>query len=284
MTFDMPNFIDPEAPMPRYMHRTPPDPSSSASDAAGWDPQPASDDLAEALLHVLDRFDDSKHASQFIDKTGRGGAALLFALNAGAVHVVGGSALAEEIRSLLTSEAIGGWRLHELPETTTPLLTLRSQMDVRFYNLLSRNGFTTVEEAAAAPDEGLLQLRNVGPKFLMALRAITGAPEEPRLAISRPAASEETRDRLAYLEERLQAPTARRYRTFTDALARSSIPPAALQKIAKALNTEEVPPIDPTVALPLETAGEQQLLEHYLGTHRSRRQTDLLRAGQANSA
>jgi hypothetical protein len=269
MASDMPNANDAELPMTRYTHRTPPDPLNSASDTASWYPQPAGDDLAEALRHVLDQFDNIKHASCLIDKQEGGGSALLFALDTGAVHVVGGTALASEIRVLLSREAISGWRLHELPFAATPLRTLRSRLDVRFYNLLSRNGFTTVEEAAAASDEGLLQLRNVGPKFIAALRAITGTPEERQLAITCPTTGEEIRDRQAYLEERLQAPIALRYRPFIDALARSSIPLTALERIADALNAEDVPPADPTVALLLETAGEQPLLEHYLGTHRT---------------
>ncbi|WP_345475927.1 hypothetical protein [Actinoallomurus oryzae] len=259
--------IDPDPLMPRYTHRTPPEPLV-ASDTASWYPQPAGDDLDEALRHVLDQFDNTKHASWVIDKKGDGGTALLFAIDTGAVHVVGGSALAGEIRALLASEAIGGWRLHELPSTATPLRTLRPQLDVRFYNLLTRNGFTTVEEAAAAPDEGLRQLRNVGPKFIAALRAVTGESEERRLAVTSLIAGQEIRDRQAYLDERLQVPTALRYGPFIDALARSSLPPAALDKIAEVLNAEDLPPVDPTVALLLETAGEQPLLDHYLGTHR----------------
>jgi hypothetical protein len=214
----------------------------------------------------LARFDDHTYASIVIEKTAHDGyeTALLFPLGSGAIHVVGNSQLAGHIRSLLRLATIGDWRLHELPQPTTPLRALRSQIDARFYNLLCRNGFTTVEEAAAAPDEGLRQLRNVGLRFLAALRAVTG---EPQLTITNPTAAEQARERRAYLDERLSVPAVRRYHDFADALARSSIPPAALEKIADALNAETVPPSDPTVTLLLETAREQQLLEYYLGTH-----------------
>ena len=51
-----------------------------------------------------------------------------------------------------------------------PLYTVTGQM--RFYNLLDRQGFRCVEDVAAIPDGCLLDLRNVGLKFLAVVRAV----------------------------------------------------------------------------------------------------------------
>src|SRR6185437_14950818 len=42
----------------------------------------------------------------------------------------------------------------------------------RFYNLLDRAGFRSVEEVAATPDEALLAIRNVGRRLVDTLREI----------------------------------------------------------------------------------------------------------------
>ncbi|WP_329243067.1 hypothetical protein OG417_45255 [Actinoallomurus sp. NBC_01490] len=185
------------------------------------------------------------------------------------VHVVGSSPLAEQARSLLGDGAVNAWQLHKLPETTTPLSTLRPHLESRYYNLLDRHGFTSVEEATATPDAGLLQLRNAGPRFVEALRAIVAEPDTRKMAVTRPADIQDAHQRRHHLLGRLRTAAAARYPDLVDALARSSIPLAALDKIATALNNEPIPPADPTVTLLLETAGEQQILDHYLSTHQS---------------
>ena len=57
-----------------------------------------------------------------------------------------------------------------------------------------------------------------------------------------------------------------RSRHFVELLARSSIPPTALQLIATALNAEPVPPADPAVVALLDTAGEHAILTRYTRT------------------
>lgn len=248
----------------RYTHCTPPDAMTS---------EPAGNDLADALRHTLSQFSLRKHASNVVDGQSPSGrvldAALLFAVAPGVAHVVGSSPLAEEARGLLGDGVVTGWRLHELPDTTTPLSALRPHLESRYYNLLDRHGFTSVEEATAAPDAGLLQLRNAGPRFVEALRAIVGEPDTRKMAVTRPADLQDAHQRRNHLLGRLRTAAAARYRELVDALARSSIPLAALDKIATALNNEPIPPADPTVTLLLETAGEQQILDHYLSTHQS---------------
>jgi Sigma-70, region 4 len=63
--------------------------------------------------------------------------------------------------------ASGRTPLHVL---AAPLHTLTGHL--RFYNLLDRERFRYVEEVAATPDMCLLGLRNVGPKFLRAVRKV----------------------------------------------------------------------------------------------------------------
>jgi hypothetical protein len=102
----------------RYTHCTPPDVLMS---------EPSGDELTDALRHVLSQFGPHSHASHLLDHQSPGDrtpdGALLFALAAGVVHVVGSSPLAEQVRSVLGDGAVTGWRLLRLPETTSPLYT-----------------------------------------------------------------------------------------------------------------------------------------------------------------
>ncbi len=93
------------------------------------------------------------------------------------LHVVGESPLAEEFRRLVATGAVPGWRLHPVPPGRTPLDALASPLlrrtgSMHFYNILERNRFAYVEEVAATPDEGLLELRNSGPRLITAVRAV----------------------------------------------------------------------------------------------------------------
>lgn len=250
-----------QEPAARFIHCTPPD--VIAAESAG-------DELPDALFQILSQFGTRKHASHIVDTRTPGhrrpDAALMFAIAPGIVHVVGSSPLAEQIRGTLSGGAVTGWRLHPLPDNTTPLHTLRPRLESRFYNLLDRNGFTSVEEAIAAPDAALLQLRHAGPRFVAALRGLAGEHIcEP--VVTNPTDVQDAHQRRTYLLGRLHEATAARYRDLVDALAHSTIPLAALDKIATALCDEPVPPADPTVTLLLETAGEQQILNRYLSTH-----------------
>jgi hypothetical protein len=67
--------------------------------------------------------------------------------------------------------------VHAVPDGRTPLHVLAAPLytvtgQTRFYNLLDREGFRFVEEVAATPDGCLLELRNVGLKFLAVVRTV----------------------------------------------------------------------------------------------------------------
>ncbi len=106
------------------------------------------------------------------------GRALVFRLwPARSVHVVGDSPLAAEFRRLLTAGAVPGWDLHTVPAGHTPLHVLAGPLhrlsgSYRFYNLLERNGFASVEEVAATPEECWFELRNSGIRFIAAVRQV----------------------------------------------------------------------------------------------------------------
>jgi hypothetical protein len=93
------------------------------------------------------------------------------------LHVVGNSPLAGEFRRLITAGTVPGWALHPVPPGRTPLDVLalpllRRTGSKRFYNILDRNGFASVEEVVATSDECLLELRDSGPRLTAAVRAV----------------------------------------------------------------------------------------------------------------
>ena len=137
------------------------------------DPVPVTtcaDALAQGLQH-LRLFHSAMIWTRHPDPTRLGGdRALLFERGVGTVHVIGIGTLPAQIRSLLKAGEMPGWQLHRLPEQQTPLEALRSLLISRYYGLLHRSDFATVEEVAATPDAGLLAIRNAGPKFLAAVR------------------------------------------------------------------------------------------------------------------
>jgi hypothetical protein len=105
------------------------------------------------------------------------GGALVFRPAAQSLHVVGDSPLAAEFRRLVTAGAVPGWDLHPVPAGRTPLHVLAGPLhrlsgSNRFYNLLEREGFAYVEEVAVTPEGCLLEFRNSGPRFIMAVRQV----------------------------------------------------------------------------------------------------------------
>jgi hypothetical protein len=93
------------------------------------------------------------------------------------LHVVGDSPLAAEFRRLITAGAVPGWDLHPMPAGHTPLYALAGPLhrlsgSHRFYNLLERNGFASVEEVAAMPEACWFELRNCGTRFIAAVRQV----------------------------------------------------------------------------------------------------------------
>lgn len=73
-----------------------------------------------------------------------------------------------------------GYRAKPL-DSSTPLAALRPQLPARVYNMLSREGFTTVEQVAALSDTALMTIRKMGESSLTALRdaIAVAAPAKP---------------------------------------------------------------------------------------------------------
>ena len=90
------------------------------------------------------------------------------------VHLVGAGELGEQLRQLLRG-GVDGWRLHELPATQTPLTDAEPLLRPRVAGMLARYGFTTLEEIAAVPDLGLLDIRHFGPKTRLVVDAALAA-------------------------------------------------------------------------------------------------------------
>lgn len=200
--------------------------------------------------------------------TGYGGA-LLVRTGDHTVHVIGNSAAADRTRRAMAEGAVHGWTLHPLPDTRTPLHVLHPMLTTRYYGLLSRSDYATVEEVAATPDIALLDLRGAGPKFITAIRAAIADLHLGHLAdlpINAPSPAEDSTTRRQQLVDQLDPDAALRNRDLVELLVRSSIPATGLQVIARALNAEPAPPADPTVVALLDTAGETAVLGYYTGT------------------
>ncbi len=179
--------------------------------------------------------------------------------------------MADRIRELLADGLVPGWALLPVPPGRTPLHVLEDPLlaahgSRRFYNLLDRNGFATVEELAAAPDDCLLSIYQGGLKLVAAVRQILREMGYSA-GLARPSDTDAVAERLTRITTRLAEGQRLRYREFAGMLARSSMPPAALDRIVDSLSAESIPPADPLVCLLLETAGEAELADSYQGTH-----------------
>ena len=106
------------------------------------------------------------------------GRALVFRLwPARLLHVVGESPLVAEFRRLITAGAAPGWDLHPLPAGHTPLHVLAGPLhrlsgSDRFYNPPERNGFVSVDEVAATPENCWFELHNCGTRFIAAVQQV----------------------------------------------------------------------------------------------------------------
>lgn len=204
---------------------------------------------------------------------GRWGCAWICRAGPGRVlHVVGASPMALRLPELLATGAAPGWELHPVRDGRTPLHVLAEPLlalsgATRHYNLLRRNDFATVEELAATPDHCLLRIRQIGPNTVAAVRQVLRDLGWDLLKVDHPAASDAVTERRWLITAHLAEEHRLRYREFADMLARSSIPLAALKKIADSLNSEATPPADPLVCLLLDTAGEADLAMNYQRTH-----------------
>jgi len=188
------------------------------------------------------------------------------------LHVVGDSAMAAGLRELLAAGSVPGWHLNPVPVGRTPVHELAGPLhsmsgSVRYYNLLARFGFVTIEEVAVTPDACLLTIHQAGPRMVTAIRAVLGELGYELPKVAHPAVRGVVAERRALLRARLTGEQQVRYGEFAELLARSSMPVRALEKIADSLNAEAVPSADPLVCLLLSTAGEDELGEYYQSSH-----------------
>ncbi|TCJ34624.1 hypothetical protein E0504_32000 [Parafrankia sp. BMG5.11] len=193
--------------------------------------------------------------------------ALLFGLaEAREVHIVGGSWLAQQMRDLLRAGRIPGWNLHELPETTTPVFALFPLLPAVTVTALEKCPFATVEEVAAAPDEGLRELHRLGAKGVAAIREACAHPAV-REFTGRPAVFPDLADAPPPFGDRMNVAHQIRYQGFLDGLLHRSLPQAAVDTIIRSIDGEPLPSADPLVLMLLETAGATDLLAYYANTH-----------------
>ena len=230
-----------------------------------WEPRSAGEDLSEALSTILAHFSRTSNDATAVlihreAEDDSYDSALFFTIDPGHIHVVGLSPLAAQVRRLL-SDGFNGWHLHALPPTRTPLHTVRGRLASRFYNVLERNGFASLEEIAAVPPAGWREINHVGPRFLQALDTVMPA------TIDRGAWAAGWKERFEQLLADLTPGARLRYRYFAEILARSPIPATALERIVDALNAEPLPPPDPIVPLLLSTASQEDLVTLYNDTH-----------------
>lgn len=197
------------------------------------------------------------------------GAAMLFRTGEHTVHVVGDSEVADRTRQALAAGSLRRWTLHPVPGASTQLRVLQSTLTTRYYGVLSRNDFLTVEEVDATPDAGLIDLHGAGRKFITAVRtaiADLSLGQLADLSINAPSPAEDSATRRQQLLDHLDPGTALRNRDLVELLVRSSIPGTGLKVIAQALDAEPAPPADPHVVALLDTAGEAAVLGYYTGT------------------
>lgn len=194
-----------------------------------------------------------------------GGAARIFRRPGRIVHVVGTSGLAEALRRLLRDGAVSPWQLHPVPEPGTFLERAESTLGHRAYHVLCRAGFETIEEVAATPDDGLLELRNLGTKSLAAIHAAVA--EHLADAVTNTSGHDEHEGRRRRIADRVHPCHLNRHSEFLDRIARSRVPLEAVDTIVDSINAEAVPPADPMVILLLRTAGETRLADVYEAAH-----------------
>jgi hypothetical protein len=143
------------------------------------------DGLAAALRAVLHEFDRSAYCADahvwvLPEDNGhesdrrRPDRALLVRCPGRRVLVVGHDTLAHELRELLLAGG-AGWDLFLLPERQILLEVVEPMLGHRAYNMLTREGFRTVDEVVAAPESALLNIRNLGPKSLAAIQDVSTA-------------------------------------------------------------------------------------------------------------
>jgi hypothetical protein len=92
------------------------------------------------------------------------------------IVAIGSGEVVDSVRSCLP---LDGWGLYETPRPGTPLIAVKDRLGLRLYNLLAREGFSAIEELAAIPDAGLLEVRRIGMPSLEHIREIVGPAPGP---------------------------------------------------------------------------------------------------------
>jgi RNA polymerase alpha subunit len=233
------------------------------------DPGPVDASPEEALREALREFEDRPYScysatAWVCSDNGTGGRTLVFRRPGRVVHVIGTSKLAECFRELLR-DGVDSWTLHPMPATRTPLEVAEPTLGHRTYKLLAREGFTTLEDLVAIPDEALMKLRNLGPKSLDAIHQAVAAYSEATLV--HPSEADIHAKRREHIDTALSPAHRVRNTQLLELLARSSVPLEAVDAILDSLEAEPVPPADPMVTLLLRTAREPELAALYERAH-----------------
>jgi hypothetical protein len=239
---------------------------------ASWahtrDPDPIDVGPEEALREVIREFENHAYscysATAWVPGDGTAGTAMVFRRPRRVLHVIGTSKLAEHFRELLR-EGVAGWTLHPMPATRTLLEIAEPTLGHRAYKLLTREGFTTLEELAATPDEALLKLRNLGPKALDAIHQAVAIYSDT--SVAHPSEADTHADRREHIDTALSPAHRVRNAQLLELLVRSSVPLEAVDTILTSLAAEPLPPVDPMVTLLLRTAGEPELAALYERAH-----------------
>jgi len=131
-------------------------------------------DLAvqDALERALDAFDRDRTTGGVPLRVGTSGEVSLFPREDKSVVVIGHNALGDAVRSALP---VRGWCAHRLPAEVTLLSTLWDELGGRTVLILRRAGFLSIDEVAAVPDVGLLDIRNLGMPTIAKIRMVAAA-------------------------------------------------------------------------------------------------------------
>ena len=153
-------------------------------------------------------------------------------------------------------------RLHELPATQTPLTDAEPLLGPRVAGMLARYGFTTLEEIAAVPDLGLLDIRHFGPKTRLVVDAALAAYR----LVDDPALRAPQDRRRHHINSRLSAAHRARNAALLDLLASCDLEIGAVDTIIESPAREASRRRPPGIQL-LAAAGQPELAAVYARTH-----------------
>ncbi|MFC4055145.1 DNA-directed RNA polymerase subunit alpha C-terminal domain-containing protein [Actinomadura syzygii] len=232
---------------------------------------PLGPDLTEALNRAVKYLEQGEFGSlsfvaAFDGHWPRDERTIVYRVDDGVVLTLDGRDLQDQVRTALDAGEVDGWSHLPTPETPIPLTEVQARLGVRVYNLLARQGFRTLDEVLAVPEETLRQERGVGRHCLEKIRQLRD-PEGPliRVAHTRPVRQQ---DEHADLVRRRMSPASlQRYGVLVEPLGQCDLAVSALSVIADSLNSEPLPPADPAVVRLLRDAAEPGLLDAYLRTH-----------------